>query len=188
MITLPSPTTFFIILGISELGFALFKRSGKATESKDGGSFAMLWAVIGISIFLAIHGTQAWPQFGYPFSSAAYFTGALLFILGIALRWWSIVHLGRFFTVNVAIAKDHRVVSDGPYRLVRHPSYTGALMAFLGLGILVHNWLAMLVLVGPITVMFLWRITIEERALSAALSTAYTDYMARTKRLVPLVY
>jgi protein-S-isoprenylcysteine O-methyltransferase Ste14 len=96
--------------------------------------------------------------------------------------------LGRFFTVNVAIAKDHRVVSDGPYRFVRHPSYTGALVAFIGLGILVHNWMAALLLVVPITIMFLWRIHIEERALSAALGKAYTDYMARTKRLIPFVY
>ena len=183
-----SPTNFFILLGVSEIGLALFKRSGKSAESKDGGSFTLLWGVIGISIFLAIYGSYAWPQFSYPYSVATYSTGALLFVFGIALRWWSIIHLGRFFTVNVAIAKDHRVVSDGPYRFVRHPSYTGALVAFIGLGILVHNWMAALLLVVPITIMFLWRIHIEERALSAALGKAYTDYMARTKRLIPFVY
>ncbi|MEO5585714.1 MAG: isoprenylcysteine carboxylmethyltransferase family protein [Flavobacteriales bacterium] len=188
MISLPSPPIFFTLLGISEIGLALFKRSGKSAQSKDGGSFGMLWAVIGISIYLAIHGSYAWPQFSYPYSVAMYLFGALLFVLGVALRWWSIIHLGRFFTVNVAIAKDHRVVSDGPYRFVRHPSYTGALLAFLGLGLLLHNWLAALILVVPITVMFLWRINIEECALAAALGAAYTDHMARTKRLVPLVY
>lgn len=186
--TLPSPSSFFILLGTSELGLALFKRSGKDTDSKDHGSFRMLWAVIGLAIFLAIYGSYAWPRFGYAFSNAAYACGALLFVLGIALRWWSIIHLGRFFTVNVAIAKDHRVVSDGPYRYVRHPSYTGALTAFLGLGLLVHNWLAALLLMVPITAMFLWRIKIEEQALSAALGADYTEYMTRTKRLVPFVY
>lgn len=185
---LPSPSSFFILLGISELGLALFKRSGKSTDSKDRGSLGMLWAVIGASIFLAIYGSYAWPQFNFGFSGAAYAFGALLFILGIALRWWSIIHLDRFFTVNVAIAKDHRVVSDGPYHYVRHPSYTGALMAFFGLGLLVHNWLSALVLIVPITCMFLWRIKIEERALSTALGEAYTDYMAHTKRLAPFLY
>lgn len=188
MISLPSPTYFFILLGVSEIGLALFKRSGKTAESKDGGSFTLLWAVIGISIFFAIYGSRAWPQFGYGYSLVTYGLGALLFVVGIVLRWWAIIHLGRFFTVNVAIAKDHVVVSDGPYRLVRHPSYTGALLAFLGLGILVHNWMAGLLLVVPITAMFLWRMHIEESALSAALGAAYTDYMARTKRLVPFVY
>lgn len=188
MITLPSPEYFFIILGISELGLALFKRSGSSAQSKDKGSFGLLWAVIGISIFMAIHGRAAWPRFGYGSSMVSYAIGALLFVLGIGLRWWSIIHLGRFFTVDVAIAKDHVVVSDGPYRLVRHPSYSGALMAFVGLGLLVHNWLAGLLLVVPITVMFLWRMKVEEQALSSALGPAYTDYMKRTKRLVPFLY
>lgn len=188
MITLPPPTYFFILFGVSEIGLALFKRSGKSAEGKDAGSFTMLWAVIGISVFLAIYGSRAWPQFGYDHTLATYGLGVLLFTAGIVLRWWAIIHLGRFFTVNVAIAKDHRVVSDGPYRFVRHPSYTGALLAFLGLGLLVHNWMAALLLFVPITVMFLWRIKIEEEALSAALGAAYTDYMAKTKRLVPFVY
>lgn len=188
MVSLPSPQFFFIVLGISELGLALFKRSGKTAQRNDKGSFGMLWAVIGVSIFLAIYGMFAWPQFAYGISILSYSVGALLFALGIGLRWWSIIHLGRFFTVDVAIAKDHKVVSDGPYRLVRHPSYSGALLAFLALGLLVHNWLAALVLVVPITAMFLWRMKVEEHALSAALGTAYTDYMARTKRLIPFLY
>lgn len=188
MTTLPSPQYFFIVLGISELGLALFKRSGRSAQRKDKGSFGMLWAVIGVSIFLAIYISIAWPQFGHGVSLLSYGLGSLFFALGTGLRWWSIIHLGRFFTVDVAIAKDHTVVSDGPYRLVRHPSYSGALLGFLGLGLLVHNWLAAIPLLVPITVMFLWRMKVEEQALSAALGTAYTDYMARTKRLLPYVY
>ncbi len=180
---LPSPLYFFILFGISELGLALVKRS--RSGEKDGGSLGLLWAVILGCVFLAIHGSYTWVAFSYVFHVAGYALGALFFFLGMVLRWWAIIHLGRFFTVNVAIAKDHKVVSDGPYRLVRHPSYTGALLAFLGLGILLHNWLAAIVLVVPITVAFLWRIRIEEKALIAALGTAYTEYMARTKKLVP---
>ena len=186
--TLPSPTICFTLFGISELCLAIFKRSGKTTQSRDRGTLGLLWGVIGISIFLAMFIANAAPRYGYAFSGFAYVVGLLLFLAGIALRWWAIVYLGRFFTVNVAIAKDHRVVSDGPYRLVRHPSYAGALLAFLGLGLLVHNWLAALVLLVPITGMFLWRMNIEERALSAALGEAYSGYMARTKRLIPFVY
>ena len=82
MISLPSPPIFFTLLGMSEIGLALFKRSGNSAQSKDGGSFGMLWAVIGISIYLAIHGSYAWPQFSYPYSVAMYLFGALLFVLG----------------------------------------------------------------------------------------------------------
>ena len=186
--TLPSPTICFTLFGISELCLAIFKRSGKTTQSRDRGTLGLLWGVIGASIFLAMFIANAAPRYAYAFSGAAYVFGLLLFVAGIALRWWAIVHLGRFFTVNVAIAEDHRVVSDGPYRFVRHPSYAGALLAFLGLGLLVHNWLAALVLLVPIMGMFLWRMDIEERALSAALGEAYSGYMARTKRLIPFVY
>ncbi|MGV9011126.1 MAG: methyltransferase family protein [Flavobacteriales bacterium] len=186
--SLPSPTICFTLFGISELSLAVFKRSGKGTQSQDRGTLGLLWGVIGASIFLAMFIANGAPRYGYAFSGFAYVVGLLLFIAGVALRWWAIVHLGRFFTVDVAIAKDHRVVSDGPYRFIRHPSYTGALLAFIGLGLLVHNWLAALVLLVPITVMFLWRMNIEERALSVALGEVYTGYMANTKRLIPFVY
>ncbi len=186
MIELPSPIYFFVLLGISEMGLALVKRS--RSGEKDRSSFGLLWGVIIVCIALAIYGSYAWRMFGYEFNLAGYAVGAILFFLGMVLRWWAIIHLGRFFTVNVAIAADHRVVSDGPYRLVRHPSYTGALLAFLGLGILLHNWLAAVVLVVPIMVAFLWRIHVEEGALMTALGSAYTEYMARTKKLVPYLF
>ena len=68
---------------------------------------------------------------------------AAKFVVGIAIRWYAIVYLGRFFTVNVAIAADHRLIDSGPYRFVRHPSYIGALMAFLGLGLTLGNWVSL---------------------------------------------
>lgn len=185
---LPSPQLFFILFGLSEIGLAVFKRSGKTAVRRDQGSFFLLWGMIGTAIFLAIYATNAWPRFSYPFTLAGYAAGLLFFLAGIVLRWWSIVHLGRFFTVDVAIARDHVVVGDGPYRMVRHPSYSGALLSFVGLGCLLHNWLAALLLLLPVTAAMLWRIKVEEAALSAALGKAYLDYMARTRRLVPWLY
>jgi hypothetical protein len=73
---------------------------------------------------------------------------------GIALRWYSIWYLGRFFTVDVAIAAGHRLIDTGPYRRIRHPAYTGELLAFLGLGLLFHNALSLVVLAAPITLAF----------------------------------
>jgi protein-S-isoprenylcysteine O-methyltransferase len=90
--------------------------------------------------------------------------------------------------VNVAIAADHKVVDTGPYRLVRHPSYTGALLALLGLGVCERNWLALALMVIPALSVLLWRIHIEEKALTAALGDAYASYSVRTRRLIPFVY
>lgn len=183
-----SVTTLFIAFGLSELGLLLLKRSGKAAQSEDRGSLGLLWIVAGSAIFLALYAMAAWPQFGYALSIAGYWSGIALFLLGVALRWWAIVHLGRFFTVNVAIAQDHHVVSDGPYRFVRHPSYAGSLLAFIGLGLLLHNWLAALLLLVPVVPAFLWRVKLEEHALSSALGAEYTEYMRHTRRIVPFVF
>jgi protein-S-isoprenylcysteine O-methyltransferase len=117
-----------------------------------------------------------------------YFIGVSLFIGGIILRWYSIWKLGHFFTVDVAIAHQHQLIDSGPYRFVRHPAYTGALVAFLGFGLCLGNWLSILCLVGPITAAFLWRIRVEEGALIDALGDDYRAYMRRTARLLPFVY
>jgi len=90
--------------------------------------------------------------------------------------------------VNVAIAADHRLIDTGPYRYLRHPSYTGALLAFLGLGLCMGNWASMLVMIVPIFLVFLRRMNVEEAALLKGLGEPYREYMLRTKRLVPGLY
>ncbi len=75
--------------------------------------------------------------------------GVALFAAGPAIRWYAIVHLGRFFTVDVAIAANHRFIDTGSYRFVRHPSYTGALMAFFGPALRLANWVSPAVVVVP---------------------------------------
>jgi protein-S-isoprenylcysteine O-methyltransferase len=112
----------------------------------------------------------------------------LLFVLGLALRWWAIVTLGRFFTVDVTIEKDHELVERGPFRWLRHPSYTGVLLAFLGFALSLQNWAALLVVLLPITAAFIHRINVEEEALTRVLGAQYREYIGRTKRLVPFVY
>jgi len=96
--------------------------------------------------------------------------------------------LGRFFTVDVTIEKDHELVERGPFRVVRHPSYTGVLLAFVGLALTLRNWAALLVILVPIGAAFIHRMNVEEDALSRALNPHYAEYMKRTKRLVPFVY
>jgi protein-S-isoprenylcysteine O-methyltransferase Ste14 len=98
------------------------------------------------------------------------------------------VTLGRFFTVDVTIEKDHEQVERGPFRLVRHPSYTGVLLAFVGFALTLRNWGAILVVLLPIFVAFVRRMNVEENALTEALGNQYRDYIRRTKRLVPGIY
>ena len=176
------------IFGLSELAISLYKRAGKGTQTADKGSLRLLWLVIVISLVAGITASKQAHAFGFAEGTVVDHMGAVLFFLGLALRWASIYHLGRFFTVNVAIADDHRVIDTGPYRYIRHPSYTGALMAFAGFGLCLSNWLGFLLILLPVTAVFLYRIHVEEAALRAGLGKAYEDYCSRTKRLLPLLY
>ena len=120
---------------------------------------------------------------GRPFFFAL---GLLVAVAGIALRWWAVMTLGRFFTTRVMTRTDQTVVQSGPYRWVRHPSYTGALMTVLGVLLCNLNWLSLACFVVALPG-FAYRIRVEERALESALGEPYRDYERRTKRLVPFV-
>jgi protein-S-isoprenylcysteine O-methyltransferase len=139
---------------------------------------------IGAGVFIAGN----WKIGALPYGRAFEMTGVVLFAAGLIFRWWAIVTLGRFLTVDVTIEKDHELVERGPFRLVRHPSYTGVLLAFVGWALTLRNWGAILVVLVPIFVAFVRRMNVEEEALRGALGEKYAEYMRRTKRLVPGVY
>jgi protein-S-isoprenylcysteine O-methyltransferase Ste14 len=114
--------------------------------------------------------------------------GIAVALAGLALRTWAVRTLGRFFSVTVVIQPDHEVVDTGPYRWLRHPSYSGLLLAALGFGLALENWLSLLALTVLPAVGILIRIRAEEAALSSALGDAYRAYAARTDRLIPGVW
>ena len=178
-----------LIYVVAEIGLTLKKRA-KAAEARDEdrGSLSLLWIVILASVTLAFNAAHALPAAGMGEVPTLRFLGIVIFAAGLAIRWYAIVHLGRFFTVNVVIAAGHRLIDTGPYRFVRHPSYTGALMAFLGLALCLANWASLVILLVPIFLVFLRRMHVEEGALLQALGDQYRDYMRRTKRLIPAVY
>jgi protein-S-isoprenylcysteine O-methyltransferase len=180
----------------SELLLTITRRSRSETGTKqDKSTLGMIWVVIALGIaagifvsrspFLRDHGV--W-MFELPHRHAVSIAAVVLFATGLILRWWAIVTLGRFFTVDVTIARDHELVERGPFRWVRHPSYTGVLLAFLGWALTLRNWAAMAVVLAPIFVAFVRRMNVEEEALREALGEQYVAYMRRTKRLVPGVY
>lgn len=178
-----------LIYVLSELGLSIKKRAKvDAARDVDRGSLGLLWLVIAAAVTLAFNLVYWVPAADMPAAPALRYVGIALFAAGLAIRWYAIIQLGRFFTVNVSIAADHRLIDTGPYRIVRHPSYTGALMAFLGLGLCMANGASLVALFVPICLVFLRRINVEEAALTAAFGDQYRDYMRRTPRLVPAIY
>lgn len=173
----------------SEVALAIFKRARlQGADVHDRGSMRTLWVVIALSVALAVGTARL--SFGQIGVAGRWISVAALVLMavGLAIRWASIVWLGHFFTVNVAIHHDHRVIQTGPYRFVRHPSYSGLLLVFLGVGVALASWLSLLVLVVPISLALAARIATEERALRVAFGPEYADYCARTSRLVPALF
>jgi protein-S-isoprenylcysteine O-methyltransferase Ste14 len=114
--------------------------------------------------------------------------GVLIGWFGLLLRWWSFVTLGKYFTVVLQTSEDQPVVDRGPYRLLRHPSYTGMLLAFVGCGLMGGNWLSAVSSVAVVLAALMYRIRIEERALNAALGDRYRDFATGRARLVPFLW
>jgi protein-S-isoprenylcysteine O-methyltransferase Ste14 len=157
---------------------------------RDAGSFYVLVLFIGLGLGAAfvlaplvpgaaVAGAGRW---------AAFAAGMGLMIAGIALRQWAIALLGRSFTVDVRVRDDQPVVDTGPYRWVRHPSYTGILVTFAGIGLALGNGLSVVCAVLVPLVGLVVRIHVEERALLDGLGEPYRRYAAGRARLVPHVW
>jgi protein-S-isoprenylcysteine O-methyltransferase Ste14 len=178
-----------LIYLVSEILLTLTRRSRSKTGTKqDRSTLGIIWLVIALSIVAGVFVAQNFRAAALPYGQMFAMAGVVLFVAGLLLRWWAIITLGRFFTVDVTIEKNHELVERGPFRIMRHPSYTGVLLAFVGLGLSLRNWAALLIILVPIGAAFIRRMNVEEDALLRALGARYADYMKRTKRLVPFVY
>jgi protein-S-isoprenylcysteine O-methyltransferase len=173
--------------GLSEVLLSTRLRSRGAGRRRDSGTLQVVlisaYLSAGIAIYIAV------ADDGY----LARFTplgvlGLVMIVAGMAIRASAILTLRRFFTVDVALFDDHRLIRAGPYRYLRHPSYTGALLSFYGLGVGFENPWAALVVAVPITVAFFIRMHVEEAVLRAAFPSEYPEYERATSRLIPFIY
>jgi protein-S-isoprenylcysteine O-methyltransferase Ste14 len=114
--------------------------------------------------------------------------GLAVMWLGLALCAWAVHDLGGPFRAVVLVRRDRRPVTSGPYRHVRHPLHSGALLAAAGLGLALGHWTSLLVLVLGWAVGLGCRLRADEETLRQALGAEYEGYRARTRMLIPLLY
>jgi len=161
------------------------RRKGKVKARRDRGS----GIVVRLGAFVSV-----WLCFYFAMNNIAilpnwlFYVGIIMMLTGIALRQWSIWILGGFFSTSVRIVSNQRIVKEGPYTLLRHPSYTGLLMILLGLGLATRTWLGMvgtLLLFGSALG---YRINVEENVLKKEFGKEYVEYSKKTKRLIPFLY
>ncbi len=164
-------------------------RSRKEATIQDRGSMVVLiglqWLGLALSFWLA----KRFPEAAIPWHRTLLCgIGGMLIFLGVALRWYAIWTLGRYFTCDVAVSADQLVVQRGPYRWIRHPAYSGTFVTLLGVGLTLTNWASLVALIACVLTGYLYRVRVEERALVQSIGQPYAEYMRRTKRFIPRVF
>ena len=181
-------TAAYVFWLLPELISSFTKNAGRGARRNDRYSKFFVLGGISLGSLAGFGSAFAASQFAIPLDRPFIFTAGILLILaGAAFRWYAVRVLGKYFTLQVAIQSGQTVVESGPYRWIRHPSYSGSLVSLLGLGLVLSNWLSLVcVVVFPI-LGYSYRIWVEEMTLVDALGEPYRDYMKRTKRLIPFI-
>jgi protein-S-isoprenylcysteine O-methyltransferase Ste14 len=122
-----------------------------------------------------------------PPTESGFWIGALLTAAGLGLSAWARVHLGRNWSATVTVKQGHELIRTGPYARVRHPIYTGVVLAFVGTAIAVGEWRGVLA-VAIETVAFARKLRLEERWMSETFGEDYRGYRARTAALIPFIW
>ena len=174
---------------LSEVVLVVFARwNRRGALPRDRGSRALLWCAIGAGIAAGTAAqavSAARIRLPEPWLLGV---SLLLLVSGLVIRWAAILTLGRFFSTSVSIHQEHRLVRTGLFRLIRHPSYSGLLLLFLGMGLSFGNWLSFAVIVVPFLAALLYRIQVEESSLVDAFGQDYLEYCKATKRLLPGIF
>ena len=184
----------FLVLVIAFFGVEIIQFVRQRGWRKDATRIATPAFWIGVFVWTIVatvmlhRGSALAPGASMGNGVAPFIVGIVLLIAGAALRWASFWALGDYFTFTVNVSADQKVVTKGPYRVLRHPGYTGGLLALVGIGVIYANWVTLAGWILPCLVIIIWRIRIEEAALLKTTGAGYQAYAAHHKRLVPHVW
>ncbi len=199
MLSFPAyPSTIYaIIFTVSFWSWILFEawvfareRGAARDSSRDRGSTFLVILIVFIGVTLAINLPHIEPQLNMRSSFPLFFAlGVLLTYAGILFRYWSVRTLGRFFRTRVMIQEQHQLITSGPYKYLRNPSYTAILAVLTGLGFETGNWLSVLALFAASVIAYAWRIArVEEPALAREFGAEFQAYKKRSWALIPFIW
>ena len=164
--------TASIKLGISSCLLGNNDRYDKRNKWDKGTEAQIIWSVFITQLMAVLEATY----YRYPESIKWDFiaVGALAFMLiGFILRIWSLNTLGKHFTMHLEVQEDHKVIRNGPYSIVRHPSSTGAFLTYMGTSIFLHSWYSAIIAVILLPLAWVRRIKYEEEMLRDSLGEEY---------------
>jgi protein-S-isoprenylcysteine O-methyltransferase Ste14 len=160
---------------------------GKTTIDRRTRNYNFISLVIAISSAAIVSWIPLF-QFNRRGKSIVFWIGVIIICLGLFLRYWSIHILGKYFSTTIELEESQKIVQKGPYKWIRHPSYSGIILFSIGYGIAVQNWLSLIIAVSLPTIALLYRIKIEEETLAKGVGTEYEVYQKKTKKLIPGIW
>ncbi len=192
-LTQQSATTIFWVSYCAWIAMEvwIFSRDRRAAsgQKRDRGSFFFIVLSISIGMTFAFMAPHLWPWAKMNLPALPRFWTAITMIWGgIFLRIWAVLTLGRHFRTSVRILDDHKLVTHGPYRFLRHPSYTGGLITVAGIGLALANWISLAAAFGGIFIGYSVRILVEEKALREHFGEAFEAHRKRTWAVIPFVW
>jgi len=153
----------------------------------DRGNMILVGSATGIGLWLplvmALLGVAA-----HPVSLPEGAVALAVMALGVGIRIWAAMTLGRYYTTTLMMSEGQKAVTSGPYALVRHPGSLGEIMIWAGFAVLSSNLVLFFLLPTMFVAVYLYRISVEERMLVRELGDDYIRYQRRTHRLIPSVY
>jgi len=173
-----------------EIGLVVRDRlQGKGKNSRDRGTFYINFLCIagGMTFAWIVNGESTF-FFSHERTVVVFWIGAVIMVAGLCLRIWAVLTLGISFRTTVETHQNQKVIKSGPYKLVRHPAYSGLLLTGCGYGMALQNWLSLIFAIGLPLIALLYRIRIEEKAMVESLGDEYEAYRKNTKRLVPWIW
>ena len=180
---------FFFLFTLSGfiINFVRGEKKKNIQYTKDKKS--LTWFRILVPIGLVASEVFYFSEFGLISNSILFvIIGCVLIIFGFVVRWFAVLSLGKKFNVSLSIIKKHKLKTDGIYKYIRHPSYTGLLIYYLGLSIIMQNIFSIILLVIFPIIAVINRIKIEENMLFEYFRDEYQIYKQKTKKLFPFIY
>lgn len=116
------------------------------------------------------------------------YAGFILYILSCVLRWWGLRAISENYHLYVAVYANHKLVTEGPYRRIRHPLYLGTMLGWIAIAMVFNSWGAMLIFLAAGVPAMFYRIRLEEEFMLKHFGDEYREYMQRTKKIIPGIW
>ncbi len=185
-----NPKIIVIIIGsvcvwLTQPAFSMAETS----EKKQSDKFSVI-LILSMSLISGVVPILDWAYFNADKNNFSWMTitGVIMIVTGVLFRAWSVRTLGKYFTPTVQIKDEHQLISSGPYKIIRHPSYFAAFLTMAGAAVLLESLTGIAVTIIAMSFAYYVRIGIEEQKLIEHFGNRYREYMLHTKRIIPFVF